>query len=51
MLTTSSNQKDVDLAYENHSNSYVKKPLEMGEFLEAILKIEDFWLNLSTLAD
>jgi CheY-like chemotaxis protein len=50
MLTTSSNQKDVDMAYENHSNSYVKKPLEMGEFLEAILNIEDFWLNLSTLA-
>jgi CheY-like chemotaxis protein len=51
MLTTSSNQKDVDMAYENHCNSYVKKPLEMSEFLDSILKIEDFWLNLSTLAD
>ena len=51
MLTTSSNQKDIDLAYENHSNSYVKKPLDMDEFLAAILKIEDFWLQLSTLAD
>jgi len=51
MLTTSSNQKDIDLAYENHSNSYVKKPLDMDEFLEAILKIEAFWLQLSTLAD
>lgn len=51
MLTTSSNQKDIDLAYENHSNSYVKKPLDMEEFLAAILKIEDFWLHLSTLAD
>jgi CheY-like chemotaxis protein len=50
MLTTSSNQKDIDKAYENHSNSYVKKPLNMDEFLEAILKIEDFWLQLSTLA-
>jgi len=50
MLTTSSNQKDIDKAYENHSNSYVKKPLNMDDFLEAILKIEDFWLQLSTLA-
>jgi CheY-like chemotaxis protein len=50
MLTTSSNQKDIDMAYENHSNSYVKKPLDMDEFLEAILKIEEFWLQLSTLA-
>lgn len=51
MLTTSSHQKDVNKAYDNHCNSYVKKPLDMGEFLEAILKIEDFWLQLTTLAD
>lgn len=51
MLTTSSNKRDIDRAYANHSNSYVKKPLDMEDFLEAILKIEDFWLQLSTLAD
>ncbi|SEF94158.1 response regulator [Algoriphagus boritolerans] len=50
MLTTSSSQKDINLAYENHSNSYVKKPLDMEEFLQAILKIEEFWLQLSKLA-
>ena len=49
MLTTSSNQKDIDTAYENHCNSYVKKPLDIKEFLEAILKIEEFWLQLTTL--
>lgn len=50
MLTTSSNQKDLDEAYGNHCNSYVKKPLEMREFLSAILKIEEFWLELTTLS-
>jgi len=50
MLTTSSNQKDIDKAYENHSNSYVKKPLDIEEFLSTILKIEEFWLQISTLA-
>lgn len=50
MLTTSSNPKDINQAYQNHSNSYVKKPLDMEEFLQAILKIEEFWLQLSTLA-
>lgn len=49
MLTTSSNQKDIEKAYKNYCNSYVKKPLEMGEFMEAILKIEEFWLQLSVL--
>ncbi|MCC5918155.1 MAG: response regulator [Cryomorphaceae bacterium] len=51
MLTTSSNPKDVTLAFENHTNSYVNKPLQMEDFLTAILKIEDFWLKLSTLAE
>lgn len=51
MLTTSSNQKDVDKAYLNYCNSYVKKPLEMDEFLNAILKIEEFWLQLTLLSD
>jgi len=50
MLTTSSSQKDLNEAYENHCNSYVKKPLEMSEFLNAILKIEEFWLQLTTLS-
>ena len=51
MLTTSSNQKDIDDAYENHCNSYVKKPLNIKEFLSAVLKIEEFWLQLTTLSN
>lgn len=50
MLTTSSNQKDIDRAYKNYCNIYVKKPLEMDDFMEAILKIEEFWLQLSVLS-
>lgn len=50
ILTTSSNQKDIERAYQNHSNSYVKKPLDMEEFLKAIVKIEEFWLQLTTLS-
>lgn len=49
MLTTSSFSNDISQAYENNCNSYVKKPLDMDEFLEAILKIENFWLELCTL--
>ncbi|QJP35489.1 response regulator [Nonlabens sp. Ci31] len=50
MLTTSSNQMDINKAYENYCNSYVQKPLNMVEFLDAILKIEQFWLQLTSLA-
>jgi len=51
MLTTSSNQKDIDMAYGNHCNSYVKKPLDISDFLAAIIKIEQFWLELTSLSD
>ncbi|NEN22148.1 response regulator [Cryomorpha ignava] len=47
MLTTSSSQKDIDDAYSNHCNSYVIKPIAISEFLNAILKIEEFWLELT----
>ena len=50
MLTTSSSQKDLDNAYQNHCNSYVQKPLNISDFLNAILKIEEFWLELTTLS-
>jgi hypothetical protein len=50
MLTTSSNQKDIEKAYNNYCNSYIQKPLEMAEFMQTVLKIEEFWLQLTTLA-
>lgn len=50
MLTTSSNQKDIEKAYSNYCNSYIQKPLEMEEFMKAVLKIEEFWLQLTTLS-
>ncbi len=51
MLTTSASKKDIENAYYNHANSYILKPLEMEEFMTAIRKIEEFWLNLSQLAE
>lgn len=51
MLTTSSNKKDIHLTYENHGNRFITKPIDVDEFLDAILKIEEFWLQLSKLTD
>lgn len=50
VLTTSSNEKDINLAYNNHANSYIVKPIELEDFLKAVLKIEEFWIQLTTLA-
>ena len=51
MLTTSNSQEDVKKSYEQHCNTYIVKPLDMEEFLEVILKIDQFWLQLSVIPE
>jgi len=49
MLSTSSSDSDVNLAYENYANCFITKPVEVGDFMNAIAKIEEFWINIVKL--
>lgn len=49
MLTTSSSVSDINLAYENHVNSYITKPVEAHGFRDVISTIEDFWISIVKL--
>lgn len=49
MLTTSSAEKDIMKSYQNHVNCYITKPIEVTDFMEAITKIEDFWINIVSI--
>lgn len=49
VLSTSSADADVNLAYRNHANAYVKKPVDFDEFIRAIKSFESFWLSVATL--
>jgi len=46
MLTTSSSEKDILTSYKNHVNCYITKPVDVTDFIKAIAKIEDFWINI-----
>lgn len=46
ILTTSLRDQDVIESYKLGVNAYVSKPVELGPFLEAIQKLERFWLDL-----
>ena len=48
VLTTSSAPSDIAFAYENHANSYVRKPLGLDALIEAAEAIRDFWLRTAT---
>lgn len=49
MLTTSSAELDINMSYQNHANCYITKPVEAQDFMNAISKIEDFWINIVQL--
>lgn len=51
ILTTSTDPADVRKAYQNYTNSYIAKPIEIKDFLDTILKIQDFWLQITILAE
>ena len=48
VLTTSSAPSDIAFAYDNHANSYVRKPLGLDALIEAARAIRDFWLQTAT---
>ena len=44
MLTTSNEQRDIVETYNLGANSYVRKPVVFGDFLEAVRVVGLYWL-------
>jgi CheY-like chemotaxis protein len=49
VLTTSGSQDDVARAYGSHANCYIRKPVDLDQFLRVVQSIESFWLSLVML--
>lgn len=47
ILTTSSEEKDIAESYELGANSYVQKPVDFHEFMEAARELGLYWLILN----
>jgi chemotaxis family two-component system response regulator Rcp1 len=45
VLTTSASARDVQRAYDDHANAYVRKPLGYAALLDVVRSIEDFWIG------
>jgi len=46
ILSTSAAEKDVISSYQNHANSYIKKPIDFMKFIEVIQEIENYWFSI-----
>jgi CheY-like chemotaxis protein len=49
VLTTSSDQRDIDACYQAGANSYMQKPVDMDGFLKSIERLHGYWLEVVIL--
>lgn len=48
ILTTSDEEEDIVNGYNGGANSYLRKPVDFGEFMNAVKQLEVYWMVLNT---
>jgi CheY-like chemotaxis protein len=46
ILTISESDKDVLHSYDMQANAYVRKPIDLDQFVRVVHSIEDFWFTV-----
>ncbi len=49
MLTTSSEERDIEACYSAGANSYVAKLVDLDGFMQAIQQFKDYWFEVVIL--
>lgn len=49
ILTTSSDERDIERCYEEGANSYMQKPVSFDKFVEALKRLRDYWFEMVLL--
>jgi CheY-like chemotaxis protein len=49
VLTTSEAESDVAVTYGLHANCYIKKPVDVDQFIKIVKLLEEFWFTIVKL--
>jgi CheY-like chemotaxis protein len=49
VVTSSEAEEDIVRSYDLHANCYIKKPVNLDQFITVVHSIEQFWLTIVTL--
>ena len=48
VLTTSAAEEDIHKSYGLHANCYIRKPIDLKQFVNVVEGIEQFWFTIVT---
>ncbi|NOT01807.1 MAG: response regulator [Phycisphaerales bacterium] len=49
VLTTSTDERDVEGCYRDGANSYIRKPVDLAGFMTAVQRLKDYWFEIVIL--
>ena len=49
ILTTSRARQDIEKCYADGANSYIQKPVNLEGFVQAIVRLKEYWLEVAIL--
>jgi CheY-like chemotaxis protein len=49
VLTTSSDDRDIEVCYRSGANSYIQKPVDLDQYMKLIRLVAEYWLGAVVL--
>ncbi len=49
VLTTSGDERDINMSYDRGANSYLQKPVDLEGFVRAITMLKGYWFEITVL--